>query len=617
MSTPTSPVFVGNFKLGVHLFNTERDGDAIADHGASQAFIDAILGEIERGYGFVPFAGAGFSVSAGIPIINQFSNYLQRCICVAVGAETDCEKPQVWNPRTDKWPPFIDLSRPEPPPVPWRDLVYKKFQAEDLLPKDKGNPWIYQEAFGAMAEWRTSLYFLSRLDLESPRLAKSKAPTPVLGIPDQNVIDACLRQVLRANVPSLNHAMLATLSQLLRIDTILTTNFDDLIEKAFLDSRNRLEVFDVHLGDGLPDYAAVSRVRSIVKIHGSQNSLRADYSLDGPPSYEDRCMFASYVAGWDMIRLKGKHGSRNHLLVFGVGVTEQRTMGFLKHALSCLPDLKLFFVCYRNDDVEAVRKFVEECIGEKDEYGLKRNPRCYVVRHTESGLLLLHLYQSLRKSLPVNSALFPSTTRLSLPVLPHRSCDFESDTDYTDLRENILLSLRDERPTRPHLIIATSSNGVSGVTSAAAEVLRMIESKNLCLWIEMHDIHSADDLFEAFQEAAHYKLGRSDWTPLYASDDGRPREEEIQRIMDSSASPIVIFLDARETPGANLESEQSDPMDIRDNGWLDGGPNTKDIKKAESFVHLIEQWTSKPKHGVNRITVILLCRGAHPRSCAA
>jgi hypothetical protein len=67
----------------------KRYGPGPITHKASQDFADAIYDEIHAGYGFTPLLGAGFSVSAGIPIINQLKTYLQRCICVAMGVEDD------------------------------------------------------------------------------------------------------------------------------------------------------------------------------------------------------------------------------------------------------------------------------------------------------------------------------------------------------------------------------------------------------------------------------------------------------------------------------------------------------------------------------------------------
>jgi hypothetical protein len=457
----------------------------------------------------VPFVGAGFSVSAGIPIIWQFHNYLQRCICVALGAERVPVAKELWNPRTDAWPPFIDLKRPQTSDKgQWRKQVYYGWRRQRKL--KSRTEQVFQEAIGAMAEWRSALYFLSRLDVDY----STGDPYPVLGVPNQDVLDACLRKVLRANAPSLNHVMLATLSQVLRIDTILTTNFDDLIERAFEASRNRLEVFDVHLGDKLPDFNAVSRVRSIVKIHGSQNSLRADYSLDGPPAYEDRQTFASYLSGTNISGKDGGQTTRNHLLVFGVGVRERRTRGFLLYALHNLTNLKLFFVCFQPSDMDQVEELMRD---HYNKHPTEKAERCFVVRHTESGLLLLHLYQWFRKALPHSNAVFPSTTRLSLPPLPEAPFSAEeNDSAYRKFVHDLDKKLKHLLKQNGGLMIASSARPACGVTSAGAELFRANEVDNLCLWIEMHDIHNADDLFEAFQEAVHRKLGEADWTPLYS-----------------------------------------------------------------------------------------------------
>src|SRR5580658_5051349 len=44
----------------------------------AEDFIAAIHEEIQNGYSFVPFIGAGFSVTAGIPMIRHLLTYLQR-----------------------------------------------------------------------------------------------------------------------------------------------------------------------------------------------------------------------------------------------------------------------------------------------------------------------------------------------------------------------------------------------------------------------------------------------------------------------------------------------------------------------------------------------------------
>jgi len=146
---------------------------------------------------------------------------------------------------------------------------------------------------------------------------------------------------------------------------------------------------------------------------------------------------------------------------------------------------------------------------------------------------------------------------------------------------------------------------VHGVTSAAAALFRKHEARNLCLWLEMHDVHDADDLFEAFQEAAYRKLGESDWTPLYSAADGRPREKEIERIANSSSKPLMLFIDARETPGGNRERKPEPGHQSLDNGWLD------EDKRGQAFVDLAMQLMAKRKNDESirdGITVVVLCR---------
>lgn len=408
-SPPEAPI-----PFFVHRYNEKDEGRVT--HSATQEFIQDIRKELGSGYHFVPFIGAGFSVSSGIPITEQLHNYLKRCICVALGAENDAKAGprQLWNPRTDQWPPFIDRKRPEP--TRWQDLVRAKFESEDSKPN--GHPKIFQEAFGAMAEWRTSLLFLSRLVLESPRTRNGDEPRLSLGIPQQEVIDACFREVMRHKKPSLNHLMLGSLSGPLRLDLILSTNFDDLLEQAFEFKRISLHVFEVQLGGGLPDYSAVSRVRALIKLHGSLHSVRADYSLDAPPSSEDKNTFVEYLTG-EKIRSTSPDVAVNstaHLLVLGVGATERRSLEFIRCAWKRLHNFKVFWVCYSERQEQTVLDFCRAHLSKDD-----ASRTFHILRHTEIGLLLLHIYQDIRKTLPPSGAIFPSVTRIPLPPLARNS----------------------------------------------------------------------------------------------------------------------------------------------------------------------------------------------------
>lgn len=580
-------------------------------HQASQDFVDAIYDEIHAGYGFTPLLGAGFSVSAGIPIIQQLKPYLQRCICIALGVEDDKiathDTRQLWNPRTDKWPPLIDRRRGGT--RDWLKLMEAKIQSEKRDGKDS---WIYWEALGAMAEWRSALFFLSRLVFDRPRRRTPEGSQgyldhplqPRLVQPSQSVIDAGWREWMRDKRPSHNHKILASLSGLLRIDVIMTTNFDDLLERAFEASKNPLQVFDVHLMDGLPELSVVSRSRSLVKMHGSTRSLRADYSLDGEPSAEDKRLFAEYLAG---LRLDNERNptpfdepprTKKHLFVFGVGATETRTMAFLTNALKLLPDLKIFWVCYTDGDVHAVIDYAK-LLNTQDKRGRDGKARLYVLRHTDAGLLLLHLYQAIRKTIPPNNAIYPATTQLSLPPLPSRPMSLAKTRgkELDDFKERLCVHIATNA-----LSVATAQDLVPGVTTVCGEIFRESELEYVCMWIEMNDIHNADELFETIQEMAYYKLGQRDWTPLYASGDHRPRRLEIERLADASSKPYLIFINAREKPGANRDFENNSS-----NAWLDEKPNWEELERL--LADLNDAKAADPNDPKwPRFKVVLLCR---------
>jgi hypothetical protein len=162
------------------------------------------------------------------------------------------------------------------------------------------------------------------------------------------------------------------------------------------------------------------------------------------------------------------------------------------------------------------------------------------------------------------------------------------------------------------LVVATSDDSAHGVTSACASVFQDLESNNVCLWLDMNDIFSADNLFEVLLEAAYFRLGLEHWTPVYVAEDrNRPRAQEFIRLVRSSSKAWIIFLNARETPGANTAGDR----DVRCTAhlWLDRtreSPETdpEDLSAdpsicVEDFLDLLNEMWQEPG-----ISVVLLCR---------
>ena len=616
---------------GVHLYNVSPDR---ITNSAAQNFITDVETELKKGYGLVPFIGAGLSAPSGAPLVWEIKSYLERCIGLALGVEEPGMRP--WNPRTDQWPPFIDRERSSQ--INWWLRVRDEFERRrDLDEWDLEVP-VFQEALGAMAEWRTALLFLSRFMREKRASGHGVGDVIVMDAPDQEVIDSCIREVMKGKQPTLGHRMLANLEGLLRLDIILTTNFDDLLEKAFADAGHPLTLFDIHLNSSLPSASALSNQRSIVKLHGHRHSLRADYSLDALPSEADRGRFLEYLLSAEgrqfmsERRLKGEDAERlpfqNHLLVMGFSAAEHRTRSFIEHAwLHLNSHFRVFWLCHTEKDVKSVsyftRYFIEKTRSSNDKGGFSQDWRgSRVLRYQYLGLLFLQLFQSIRRGLPNSGMIFPSISRLTVPPMKpelEAEANPRAARHSDELRERIRVRLSSFR--RPgfelhKLIVVTSLPEARGVTAVCAEVFdEFQDGGDICLWIDMNDISSTDDLFEQLLDAAYYRLGIENWMPVYVANDPRIRAAEIRRLAQSKNGHWVIFLNGRETPGANVTEFSEDEARKRPNNWLDikrtevaSEANSKDYSRCqECFFELLTELCGPPSH---TISVVFLCRQA-------
>ncbi len=210
---------------------------------SSQDFIQKIQEALEQGYGFVPFIGAGMSAPSGTPLVTELHHYLHACIARALGIGPQGKRP--WNPRTDQWPPFTirnEFSK--------RDWL---MQIEDEHARRREQPWspetlIFQQAIGDLAEWRGALVFLSRIVREIKGTEGEVEYGLALDAPDAEVIDSGIRRAMSGRQPTLGHRMLAILATLLRLEIILTTNFDDLLESRL--PRDEESAFDLRRPHG-------------------------------------------------------------------------------------------------------------------------------------------------------------------------------------------------------------------------------------------------------------------------------------------------------------------------------------------------------------------------------
>lgn len=628
----------------------------------SREFIDALRNERkERGYGFIPLIGAGLSATSGIPIVKELALYLQRCIGLALGVdvldhEEQKDNRRRWNPRRDKWPPLSDPRRPQD--IDWFLKVYAEWQMRKQAGIYDPELSVFQEALGALAEWRTSLLFLSRLDNEPYGLDRREAL--FLNSPEASVVDKFFRHVTGGRRPTLAHRMLAHLSPVLGFETILTTNFDKLLENAFAQTSAALPVHPVSLGGTLPRLADLVTHPCLVKMHGSENHLRGDYTLDAPPTAEDTANFVSYLLGRQLLGDEDKTNNRsqpfrNHLLVVGFSAADRRVRHLIGRAWRSLPsDFKVFWLCYRNEDVDQVKTFAEEVLKPLPRAIESNQEQCQILRHTDYGLLFLEMFQVITRSLPTSGIIFPSVSRLPIPP------QLVSAPDPNEVQQNepaqVKAALRKRIDAVQHrlfvgdrLVVATSvrrgpqprgsADGtaarpaadmlpsaeswpveVHGLTSVAAEVFNELQADGqTCVWLDMNDIVSTDDLFEQLLDAVCYRAGVEDWMPVRLQEDSLSRAQEIRRVTQPTGRNWVLFLNARETPGLNFQNESELALDDIPNGWLDHHradcgrsgndrdetDSSDDSACVESFLDLLHELCGPQ---CPNLVVVLLCR---------
>lgn len=393
---------------------------------ASEEFIARINNERKAGYGFVPFVGAGFTAPAGAPLTRDLKPYLKRCILRALIGNPETR----WHPRTDQWPPFVDRDfneRKRQPLEPAEELnAYRSTLSKrntGQTPADVAQQVdTLQRAAGATSDWREALWFLSTLENDSRENGAGSFRCEEYR---QEIADSCFREVLRGKSTALNHKMLGVLAGAMRFNLLVTSNFDDLVEKGFTEARNPLQVIGVPIEGKLPAWSAVSKVRTLIKLHGHLHRLRADHTLEDHPSEDDKNHFLEYLLGRTVRNAPQERDFQNHLLVMGVSGSDNRSIELIEHACTKLPkDFRVFWLCYSDEDVRRVGALSEkvQLLNAHGNPGSRnRHGSFCVLKHTNSGLLLMQLYQTIRGNLPPFGAMFPSVSRLTLPPLTDAS----------------------------------------------------------------------------------------------------------------------------------------------------------------------------------------------------
>jgi len=512
-------------------------------------FVELLEREVRRGFSVIPLVGSGMSAPSGVLTGEAFGSYLLCCVWDAL------RKPQrdecALNLSDGIWPqPYApdDISRAREWIAELAAQLRENYPVREAgsLPGTPGPTSrqavssLQQEAIGALADWRSTLFLLSRLPKERTGAYDD------LGPPDSKVVDSFNHHITRGHTYNLGHQMLSFLTRLLRIRTVLTTNFDTLLEQAFAVAHLRLDVFDVHLAGNLPDPRLVRSQLSLIKLHGSRFETRADLSLDSVPNERDQESFVRYFQD-DETSLPA------HLLVLGFSGRDGRIIALMSKlaARASLTDRStIFWVCHRSEDIERVLE-----LANKFEFA-----SFLVVTAGRADLLLFELYQRFVSTLPPAG----STYEFAQYTPPLAGTLFRRDKSepLTQLLRAVdgeiscwagpNVHIDCEIPCAPEaqgrIIVVRGASG----TSSLAELTfsRLTAGGRNALWFELDDFCGVDDLSACILQCIAAQRGQLDLNVVTLS----PRdldEESVRRHFHIEPHEWVLFLYGRQSAGTS------------------------------------------------------------------
>ncbi|MEM7453199.1 MAG: hypothetical protein AAF456_02480 [Planctomycetota bacterium] len=554
-----------------------------------------IVDYIENGHGIIPLLGAGISSPAGIPVLPELSRYLHYCIGLSLGLVREF---RTWSPRHHRWPE-LDVSF---------EYLKRNWQNEIELALDKASTWreksIYQEALGALAEWRSSLFFLSRISNQPGDLQ--------LRSPSYEIIDTFFNHITLNKRPALSHKLLSLLVGPVNIPLLLTTNFDELIENAFEANGQRLASIDIHRKCMLPSLNIIDHELTLLKMHGGRFGLRADYSLDESVSELERLNFVSYFQGFPIDRddwtrpqsiewspeelealnglpvegeagVEGRLGqlvdtsllrspkvfeARNGLLVAGLSGADGRINQFIETCLLRLnEEFKIFWVCYNTNDLKSVSETYQAW---RTKYPWIKPDQLKMFYSQDVGLFFTELLQMRTSNIPRTHSVFPGTSRVSLP--PQRWPASPEIVKDNGAEFGAQISSRIDQlveATRERFVGVTSTEvneeRCHGVTRNMREAFdRQLSRGRYCIWIDLDDVTSTDDFFEQLVDGMCQRIGFHGWPAVVIESDVVSQVQEIDRVASGLGRRWVIFVNGREGAGTNMFNFNNDAR----TGWL-------------------------------------------------
>jgi len=352
---------------------------------------------------------------------------------------------------------------------------------------------IIERAIRALYDWRATLNFLSELQLVDPN-------TLLIEEAEQAVIDGFNVHITRGRKPNLIHNMLCHLAGPARFRVILTTNFDSLIEDAFQEMKERVEVISVSIKGSLPDPEIVHARNTLVKMHGTVSETRADFSLDESPSRENKRRFFHYVRG-SYPDQSGGGFLPSQLLVCGYSGADNRCVEMIKYVLDAgAPDANVYWICYSKADLERVNHLFRESAYK----GNGAESRVIATVAGRCDLLLYELFERLCLSLPGGGPSQQYSYHVP-PDVPKDACDDEEARRIVEGISWFREPAPNKNPSRSLLVV----DGKIGVVATLRKVLQILteERKASAIWLELQEYQDTYCVAYEFLQVISNRLG--------------------------------------------------------------------------------------------------------------
>lgn len=429
----------------------------------------------------VPLLGSGISVDAGIPT----SSFLADYITVLYGVI----KKQGMRPydylQQNRWPHRHDT---------WDDW--------HATLEDKGYDSL-KSAFSLLRAELCRLCISFELRPSSPLYAqlvelgdaKLKVLTSSLTVyrsfltyvteNDAHLIDAFFDHFVRDRVPAGAHQLTAFLARLLRMNLILTTNFDPLIEDALRNEGFHPTVYEIGQHTELPGPLLVqSQPISIIKLHGGTHALRTGFDLDDPLPIQALQQIREY--------LRNRHahmsldGGPCLLLVLGYSGSDRRVMDIVNdhakswHEFGSAHDRPNVVWIAREEQPPDQLKFVS---GERNgNYGAVQ-----FCQYKNGHLFLQELYQVLANQFPVSRTQY--RTSLPAPRVPSE----EARLIYNGRVEEYDAASR-------YLLVWGQDEGCGTSTVLHQFVEKNFASSHEIIWIDACDIQTRAEFLSQLED---------------------------------------------------------------------------------------------------------------------